>query len=244
MLSYIYASTPGHRGSGRVGALPFANCGGGYPRLLAPPAVLYSRAGGLSGSISAGTCGCSGLGCPPLGPRSPLSLRLSGGPGSLVVALHRRRCPLLVFRIFPLLPYIRRASSRHLGLVGSSSLALPPLFGCLFRSSFSSFNSGVVSRLRAIETRTGVSILRMLGLVGSFRHGCRDRLVSRRGTLHRSLRRGPLNSHRSLSSLAPFASAGPLLGVRRLVGSCGRLVDLFVTVVSDTTGLGSREGGA
>jgi hypothetical protein len=147
---------------------PLANCGGGYPRLLAPPAVLYFRAGGLSGSISAGTCGCSGLGCPPLGPRSPLSLRLSGGPGSLVVALHRRRCPLLVFRIFPLLPYIRRASSRHLGLVGSSSLALPPLFGCLFRYIFSSFNSGVVSRLRAIETRTGVSILRMQGLVGSF----------------------------------------------------------------------------
>ncbi len=162
----------------------------------------------------------------------------------MVVALHRRRCPLLVFRIFPLLPYIRRASSRHLGLVGSSSLALPPLFGCLFRYNFSSFDSGVVSRLRAIETRTGVSILRMQGLVGSFRHGCRDRLVSRRGTLHCSLRRGPLNFLRSLSSLAPLASAGPLLGVRWSVGSCGRLGDLFVTGVSDTAGLGSGESGA
>ena len=141
----------------------------------------------------------------------------------MVVALHRRRCPLLVFRIFPLLPYIRRASSRHLGLVGSSSLALPPLFGCLFRYNFSSFDSGVVSRLRAIETRTGVSILRMQGLVGSFRHGCRDRLVSRRGTLHCSLRRGPLNFLRSLSSLAPLASAGPLLGMLWLGGSCGHL---------------------
>ncbi len=80
--------------------------------------------------------------------------------------------------------------------------------------------------------------------VGSFCLGGRDRLVFRRGTLYCSPRRGFPNFLRPLSSLAALASAGPLLGMRWLVGSCGRLADLFVTGVSDTAGLGSGESGA
>ena len=71
---------------------------------------------------------------PPLGPRSSLLLWLRGGPGALVVALPRCRCPLLVFAFSHLLS--RWACCRLLGLAGAASLALFPLVVVAFRSRY------------------------------------------------------------------------------------------------------------
>jgi hypothetical protein len=59
-----------------------------------PRRSCYPRAGGRSGAVSAGTCWCIGSVAPPwpaVFPQPPLG----GGPGSLVVASPRFRCPCL-----------------------------------------------------------------------------------------------------------------------------------------------------
>jgi hypothetical protein len=131
----------------------------------------------------------------------------------------------------------RLANRRRTGQEGFPGLALPPFVVA------SPFNSEVVGLLRNFSPYRGEHLIAWDCRVFVF-FGCRDGLVYRRGTLYCSPRWGFLNFLRSLSSLAPPASAGPLLGMRVLVGSCGRLGDLFGTEVSDTAGLGSGESGA
>ncbi len=140
---------------------PLALCGWGCPPLLAPPAVLLPPGGRAVGRSHCRHLLVQRFRLPPLGPRSSLNLRLGGGPGSLVVASPRYRCPCLRSTIFALYFNMRWACSRRRGLVGTSSLALFS-FSWLFASLSVHFNP--YSGKANLDTSWGPFLRRALGL--------------------------------------------------------------------------------